>query len=78
MYLELVANMSAENFLLCMRRFIAKRGKPSLIISDNASQIKLGQTIIEKVWRMVSNDEEVQSYISNEGITWKYIVEYAP
>ena len=77
-HLELVADMSAANFLLCIRRFIAKRGKPIMIISDNASQIKLGQTIIDKVWKTVSNDNEVQSYISNERINWKYTVDYVP
>ena len=36
--LELVEDMSTESFLLCFRRFIARRGVPSSIISDNSSQ----------------------------------------
>ena len=61
-----------------MRRFIARRGKPHTIISDNANQFKLGNIVIDKVWNEVVNDPDVQSYISNEGIYWKCIIEYSP
>ena len=37
--LELIKNMTAEQFLLAFRRFIARRGKPSEIIKDNAPQL---------------------------------------
>ena len=40
-HLELVETMTAEGFLLCVRRFIARRGKPKLIISDNGTNVKL-------------------------------------
>ena len=35
-HLELISDMTTVNFLLCVRRFIARRGTPSLIISDNS------------------------------------------
>ena len=57
-HLEVVNNMSTESFLLCMRRFISRRGKPQLIISDNANQIKLGCDVLKKVWNdAVKNDD---------------------
>ena len=37
-HLELVEDMSADEFLLCLRHFIARRGVPRQIISDNARQ----------------------------------------
>ena len=77
-HLELVDDMSAESFLLCFRRFVARRGTPSLITSDNASQIKMGNEVIEKIWMDATGEDDVQSFISNKGITWKYVVEYAP
>ena len=40
-HLELVKGLSAEQFLDCLRRYIARRGKPEVIISDNAPQFKL-------------------------------------
>uniref|UniRef100_A0A182EUR5 Integrase_H2C2 domain-containing protein n=2 Tax=Onchocerca ochengi TaxID=42157 RepID=A0A182EUR5_ONCOC len=39
-HLELVEDLSAENFLHIMRRFIARRGYPKLILSDNASEFQ--------------------------------------
>lgn len=38
-------HMSAYQFLLGLRRFIARHGKPKIIISDNASQF-----IVDKIW----------------------------
>ena len=38
--LEVVRDLTAEQFLLCLRRFIATPGKLKLIISENASQFK--------------------------------------
>ena len=37
-HLELVENMSADEFLLCLCRFMARYGVPRQIISDNAKQ----------------------------------------
>ena len=36
-HLELVSNLTTEAFLTTLRRFIARRGKPSIIWSDNGS-----------------------------------------
>ncbi|MCP3664091.1 MAG: hypothetical protein GY696_16645, partial [Gammaproteobacteria bacterium] len=40
-HLEIVSEMSAGCFLLALRRFIARRGKPLEIYSDNALSFKL-------------------------------------
>ena len=50
-HLEWVRSLSAEHFLLCLRRFMARRGRPELIISDNAAQFKLVKTAIDEQWR---------------------------
>ena len=70
--------MSSESFLLCIRRFLARRGTPSLITSDNASQIKMGGEVIARIWRDATSQDDVQSFIANKGIVWKYVTEYAP
>ena len=76
-HLELVNDCSAGEFLQSLRRFIARRGKPSQIISDNAAQFKLAKTVIEKLWLNIITDSDVQSYVSNQGIQWKFIVQLA-
>ena len=70
--------MTAELFLLALRRFIARRGKPSKIIIDNAPQFQLAKTAIDKDWKETISNHEVQSYTANQGIEWNFIVELAP
>ena len=78
-HLELVVDITAELFLMCLRRFIARRGKPSEITSDNSPHMKLTNKALNEMWKEnVLEDPEVQSYIANEGIKWKFITEYAP
>ena len=75
--LELVEDMTTKSFM-CLRRFIARRGKPSLVISDYGSQIKLGDEVLQLVWKKSVKNDEILSYVSNEGINWKFINEYSP
>jgi hypothetical protein len=77
-HLELVDDMTSNEFLFCLRRFIAKRGKPSLIISDNALQFKSVSSVTGQIWKDVVSDPSVVSYTSNEGIHWSFITERAP
>ncbi|XP_071123445.1 uncharacterized protein [Mytilus edulis] len=77
-HMELMQDISAEEFLLGFRRFIARWGNPKQIISDNGSQFKLASKILEEAWNGVTVDSGVQTYMANEGIQWKFIVELAP
>ncbi|XP_070550457.1 uncharacterized protein [Ptychodera flava] len=74
-HLELIKDMSAEQFLLCLRRFIARRGTPEQIISDNAPQFKLAKSVLDKVWMNVIMDHGVRKYVTDQGIKWQFIVE---
>ena len=77
-HLELMQDMSAYQFLLGFRRFIARHGKPNKVISDNASQFKLAAGTISKLWADILTENDVLSYVANENIQWKFIVELAP
>lgn len=35
LHMEIVLFLNTDSFLLCLRRFIERRGKPSLMYSDN-------------------------------------------
>ena len=67
-HLEIVNDLTAEEFIMVPRRFIDRREKPSYIISDNASQFKLSKSTIDVAWNNVTTDPAVASYIANEGI----------
>ena len=77
-HLELVNDMSTSEFLMALCRFIAHRGKPDSILSDNAAHFKAASKLIDVVWTGILKSEEVQSYVANERIKWSFIVELAP
>ncbi|PIC47835.1 hypothetical protein B9Z55_007041 [Caenorhabditis nigoni] len=47
-HLELVRNLSTDEFLLALSRFMNRRGYPETITSDNAATFKLTSEILEK------------------------------
>ena len=52
-HLELMYDMSTQQFLLGFRRFIEQHGNPNKIISDNAAQFKLASDMIDKLWGQI-------------------------
>jgi hypothetical protein len=77
-HLELVPDLTTEEFLLCLKRYISRRGKPTQIILDNASQFKLAASFLDKIWRKNFTDENVLSYVHKTGCHFHFITELAP
>ena len=50
-HLELMKDMTAEEFLLGFRRFVSFRGTPVEIISDNALQFKSANKVLGLIWK---------------------------
>ena len=70
-HLEMMHDMTTHEFLLGFRRFIARHGKPTKMISDNATLFKLAAESIHKLWGEVLTENDVVSYSSNQGIHWE-------
>ena len=77
-HLELLSSMNTTTFLQALKRFISRRGTPSIIYSDNAKTFKKASKILEFQGPNILTDEEIQSFVSNRRITWKFIAERAP
>ena len=77
-HLEVVQDLTSEEFLLCFRRFIAQRGSPDAVISDNSMTFKAASQSIDSVWKHMTHCEKVQNYASDKGTKWIFIVEMAP
>ena len=56
-----------NSFLQVFRRFSSRRGLSPTLVSNNA-----------KTFRIARSQEEVQRHLSNNRVTWKFIVERAP
>lgn len=65
-HLEIVKDLSAEEGLLALRRFISTRGVPTMITSDNATQFKLISEIL------------TNTYCIENNIKWRFIPQLAP
>lgn len=72
-HLELTRTLTVESFLQAFRRFTSRRGVPATMISDNAKTFKSSSCEIRKICRST----EVQRYLTNNQITWRFIIEKA-
>ncbi|GFX87170.1 uncharacterized protein TNCV_2059411 [Trichonephila clavipes] len=72
-HLELLTSVSTESFLLDLRRFIAGRGRPSVIYSDNGTNFKGAYRLYQKV-----NLEKLKNVEELNPISCKFIPPQAP
>ena len=73
-HLELVSSLDAPTFLLCLRRFIGRRGLPKLIVSDNAKTFQASEKTLVSLFEL----EDVQEHLSSKGIRWQFNLAKAP
>ena len=73
-HLELVDSLNVESFLLAFRRFIARRGLPSVIISDNATNFKSASKEVKRLFRSPRLGES----FANKQVKWQFIVDRSP
>ncbi len=73
-HLELVEDLSVETFKWCLRKFIARKGVPQLIVSDNAKTFKG----VERELRVLFSHPQVKEEMQDRRIQWRFNVERAP
>ena len=66
-HLELVTSLSTAAFLESLRRFIARRGRPTTIYSDNGTNFVGACNLLKSV-----NWNKIGSYCSAEKIEWRF------
>ena len=74
---ELVADLSTNEFLLALRRFISRNPAVTRIISDNARNFKRASKEIA-TWFDSIKKPEVQSFLTRKRIEWQFITAKAP
>ncbi|XP_035205614.1 uncharacterized protein LOC118180658 [Stegodyphus dumicola] len=72
-HLELLTSLSTDNFLLAFRRFIARRGRPEIVYTDNGSNF-IGTNSLLK---MIDWDKLIKNHVVNR-IKWKFIPPASP
>lgn len=66
-HLELVTSLSSDAFIQALRRFIARRGRPSVVYSDNGTNFVGASNTLNKI-----NWQEIMNYSSTHKIHWKF------
>jgi len=69
-HIELVTSLSTEAFLAALRRFIARRGKPRTICSDNATNFQGAANEHHAIYKMLQSTSQmatVQDFLATEG-----------
>ena len=73
-HLEVTKSQTAEEFQRKLNSFIARRTRPRLIISDNASVFKATASWIKKIRK----SERLQDHLAREDITWQFNLSRSP
>ena len=74
LYLELLPELTTDEFLGSLKRLIARRGKLNKIYSDN------GKTFIAaaKQLKQVEKDEKFEDWLARQGVKWQFNLSRAP
>ena len=62
-HLELVSDLTSDAFISCLRRFIARRGKPKVVWSDHGTNFVGAKNDLKKLEQFLS-ERKVQGHIS--------------
>lgn len=78
-HIETVSDLTKEAFLAAFRRFIARRGKPAQMFSDNGTNFVGANRELQILGKfLVENSDDLTSSIENEGISWSFIPAHSP
>lgn len=80
-HLELVSDLSSEAFLACLRRFVARRGVPQSVYSDNGTNFVGANNELRQLYTLINDyNESILRQFSNERreIQWHFIPPRSP
>lgn len=75
-HLEVVSELSTNAFILCLRRFISRRGKPRTIYCDNGTNFVGANNELGRMLKAANGS--VTDFGVSEGIDFKFSPAYAP
>lgn len=76
-HLELVDDLSTDHFIMALKRFIARRGRPQSIYSDNGSNFVGADNELRKCIKQL-DEERVQNFCAPRQIEWNFQPPSAP
>ena len=80
-HVELVSDLTTAAFIACLRRFVARRGKPTLLWSDNGTNFVGASHELNELFEFLTQQKTqkvVSEFCSTQRIHWKFIPGHAP
>lgn len=78
-HIECVTKLAKESFMLAFKRFMARRGKPKQIFSDNGTNFTAASSDIKMFQEfLATNTPELVDSLSNNNIVWTFSPPYSP
>nr|XP_021334729.1 uncharacterized protein LOC101884915 [Danio rerio] len=75
-YIDLLASIDSDSFLMALRRFIARRGKPYELLSDQGTNFKGGERELKE--SLGALHSELQSHLASQQIKFVFNPPGAP
>ena len=80
-HLEIVSDLTSEAFIATLRRFVARRGHPSLLWSDNGTNFVGAHRELREMYDFLMQQRAkgtISEFCSARNIEWRFIPEKAP
>lgn len=75
-HIELVGGLTTDAYIVCLRRFIARRGKPSCIYSDNEANFVGANSELKELYAFLNSkntQKVIVKFLAENKISWKFI-----
>ncbi|XP_054709076.1 sodium/hydrogen exchanger 3-like [Uloborus diversus] len=77
-HIDFVSDLTSEALIATLKRFFARRGKSSIIFSDNATNFTGASAELKRLHKLMLSSEDISNFLVSEGITWKFLPPRAP
>lgn len=69
MHIEVASNLDTDSFIHALRRFVARRGQPKEIRSDNGTNFVGGERELRELIKLW-NQEKISQFLSQMDVKW--------
>jgi transposase InsO family protein len=76
-HIEITDDLTTDSTIMALRRMVARRGQPSVIYSDNGTNLRGAATELKRSLEQL-NSEKIEEDGTVRGIQWKFIPPGAP
>lgn len=73
----MLTELTADAMIACLKRFFSRRGLPSQLFSDNATNFRGADKQVKEIFNLFK-EESINDYLSLESVTWSFIPPQSP